>query len=161
MLDGGRWLEREGIAAPGKLGIVGWSYGGYATLQAAATDPGLFKAVVAIAPVTDLARLKEDYRGWTSFRTASEFIGSGPHIREGSPAQVADRIKSPVLVFHGTLDRNVLFGHSTLMASRLSSAGVTHELVSFDKLDHYLEDSTVRGSMLRKIDAFLGSNGVK
>ncbi|RYY36795.1 MAG: S9 family peptidase, partial [Sphingomonadales bacterium] len=42
--DGGRWLEKQGIAAPGKLAIVGWSYGGYAALQSAVLDPALFKA---------------------------------------------------------------------------------------------------------------------
>jgi dipeptidyl aminopeptidase/acylaminoacyl peptidase len=55
--DGARWLVREGIADPSKLAIVGWSYGGYAALQSAAVDPALFKAVVSIAPVTDLAAL--------------------------------------------------------------------------------------------------------
>ena len=160
VLDGGRWLAREGIAAPGKLGIVGWSYGGYAALQAAATDPGLFKAVVAIAPVTDLARLKEDSRGWSDFQTTSDFIGSGEHVKSGSPAQVADRIKAPVLMFHGLLDRNVAIAQSTLMDARLQAAGVPHELVTYPRLDHYLDDSTVRVAMLRKIDAFLGSSGV-
>ena len=38
-----------------KLAIVGWSYGGYAALQSGGVDPDLYKAVVAIAPVTDLA----------------------------------------------------------------------------------------------------------
>lgn len=155
VLDAGRWLVSQGIAAPSKLGIVGWSYGGYAALQSSVVDPNLFKAVVAIAPVTDLAALKEESRGWTNFANVRDFIGTGPHIREGSPAQNAARMKAPILLFHAELDRNVSIAESRLMDRKLREAGVPHELVTWDKLDHYLEDSSVRAEMLSRSDAFL------
>ena len=64
--DAGRWLVSQGIAKSDQLGIVGWSYGGYAALQSSVLDPNLFKAIVAIAPVTDLDRLREESRNFTS-----------------------------------------------------------------------------------------------
>jgi dipeptidyl aminopeptidase/acylaminoacyl peptidase len=155
VLAGGHWLAREGIADPARLGIVGWSYGGYAALQSAVVEPGFFKAVVAIAPVTDLVQLKEDYRNTSAFDQVSAFIGDGPHVREGSPALQTERIKVPVLLFHGTLDGNVHVEQSRRMDAKLKSAGVPHELVIFDGLDHYLEDSAARADMLRRSDAFL------
>ncbi len=155
ILAAGHWLVRQGIADPSKLGIVGWSYGGYAALQSAVVEPSTFKAVVAIAPVTDLAALKDQYRHFTNFELASAFIGSGPHIREGSPIDNVDRIKAPVLMFHGTLDFNVNYLQSQRMAERLKAAGDRCELVTFENLDHYLEDSNARTEMLRKSDAFL------
>ena len=155
VLDAGRWLVRQGIADPSKLAIVGWSYGGYAALQSAVTDPNVFKAVVAIAPVTDLAKLKEESRIFDNHAIMANYIGTGPHIVEGSPAQNAARIKVPVLMFHAAMDRNVRIGESKLMDEKLKAAGVPHELVTWDNLDHYLDDSTARALMLSKSDAFL------
>jgi hypothetical protein len=78
-----------------------------------------------------------------------------PHVRDGSPAMNADKIKVPVLLFHGALDRNFNIIQSKEMASRLNAAGVRCELVTWDNLDQYLEDSSARTEMLRKSDAFL------
>jgi dipeptidyl aminopeptidase/acylaminoacyl peptidase len=153
--DGGRWLIEQGIADADRLAIVGWSYGGYAALQSAATEPGLFRAVAAIAPVTDLGRLKEDHRNWSDFRLVSRFVGSGPHVEEGSPARQAAKIKVPVLLFHGSDDRNVEYGQSRLMEERLKAAGAKAELVRYDGLDHYLDDSIARADMLTRLRDFL------
>lgn len=155
ILDGGRWLEAQGIADPGKLGIVGWSYGGYAALQAAVTGPAVFKAVVAIAPVTDLDDLKEESRHWSNHQLIGAFVGDEANIGSASPARNADKIKVPVLLFHGALDRNVAIGESQHMARSLKAAGVPHQLVTWDNLDHQLDDSNARADMLRKSDAFL------
>ena len=89
-----RWLVKEG-ADPAKLSIVGWSYGGYAALQSGVLAPDLFKSIVAIAPVTDLAQLKDEAMRDGSARIEGKFIGTGPHLREGSPAQNAAAIRAP------------------------------------------------------------------
>jgi dipeptidyl aminopeptidase/acylaminoacyl peptidase len=154
VLDGGRWLVHEG-ADPSKLAIVGWSYGGYAALQSAIVDPTVFKGVVAIAPVTDLPALKEEHRNWSDFELVSTLIGEGPHIHDGSPIEHADKIKVPVLLFHGGRDANVSIEQSKRMAAHLKAAGAKCELVTWDELDHQLEDSSARAQMLRKSDQFL------
>ena len=151
----GRWLEAQGIAAPGKLAIVGWSYGGYAALQSPALDPGLFKAIVAVAPVTDLERLRSDGRKFSGYRLEDKFIGQGPHVTEGSPAQNPGVIMAPVLLFHGDKDTNVEIGHSKLMADKLRGAGKQVEFVEFPGLDHGLRDETARTRLLSTSDAFL------
>ncbi|HYE29522.1 MAG TPA: S9 family peptidase [Allosphingosinicella sp.] len=153
--DAGRWLVAQGIADPARLAIFGWSYGGYAALQANVLDPDLFKAAVAVAPVTDLATLIQDSQYWTSHRITRNFVGSGPHVREGSPAQNAGRIKAPVLLFHGDMDLAVGVRQSRMMKDRLSDSGKRSELVVYDGLDHYLEDATARVDMLRRTDSFL------
>jgi dipeptidyl aminopeptidase/acylaminoacyl peptidase len=155
VLDAGRWLTAQGIADPGKLAVVGWSYGGYAALQSAVTDPTVFKAVVAIAPVTDLNDLVEEWRHFTNHVLMENFVGDSATLHAGSPAENADKIKVPVLLFHGALDRNVAIGESRRMDDSLQRAGVKHELVTWEDLDHRLDDSGARADMLRKSDAFL------
>lgn len=155
VLDAGRWLVREKIADPAKLAIVGWSYGGYAALQSAVVDPTVYKAVVAIAPVTDLPGLKEEHRYWSDFELVSGYVGDGPHVHDGSPVEHADKIKVPVLLFHAEHDANVSVQQSRKMAARLKSAGGKVELVTWEDLDHQLEDSSVRAQMLARTDAFL------
>ena len=155
VVDAGHWLVSEGIADPNKLFVVGWSYGGYAALQSAVVEPDLYKAVVAIAPLTDFASAKGEWQGWSTHHLVDEQIGKGPHIVEGSPARNAGRIKVPVLLFHGRMDRNVSIHQSRLMDEGLKKAGVKHELVTWDTLDHGLEDSAARATMLRKSDEFL------
>ncbi|WP_052216017.1 alpha/beta hydrolase family protein [Sphingomonas sp. ERG5] len=153
--DGGRWLTSQGIAAPGKLAIVGWSYGGYAALQSSVLDAALFKAIVAIAPVTDLETLRAESQGFTNFTMVDAFIGHGAHVVQGSPARNASRIKAPVLMFHGDQDRNVGIGQSRLMARQMKEAGGQAELVEFKGLDHQLDDGEARAMMLDKANTFL------
>jgi dipeptidyl aminopeptidase/acylaminoacyl peptidase len=153
--DAGRWLVSEGIADPNQLAIVGWSYGGYAALQANVVDPDLFKAVIAVAPVTDLGLLRSEQRGFVNMRVAQEFIGDGPHIEQGSPARHAAAFKAPVLIFHGDKDINVSLKESRQMDSLLKKAGKKSELIVYRKLDHQLDDSEARADMLSRSEAFL------
>ncbi len=155
VLAAGRWLVSEGIADPARLGVVGWSYGGYAALQSAVVDPTVFKAVIAIAPVTDLAALVEERRYWNDYQVVREFVGEGSQVQEGSPIEHASAFKVPVLLFHGTLDRNVGYRQSERMADKLKAAGVKADVVLFKDLDHQLDDSAARAEMLRRSDEFL------
>ena len=154
---GARWLAARG-ADPGRMAIVGWSYGGYAALQSAVVEPTLFRAVVAIAPVTDLQQAKDDFRDYTNARNVADYIGSGPHIREGSPLRNVAAMTAPVLLFHGDRDLNVPIVHSRRMDAALRDAGKASELVTFSGLEHDLADSAARVQMLQRIGTFLETN---
>ena len=149
------WLVSQGIADPKRLAVVGWSYGGYAALQSAVAEPGLFKAVAAIAPVTDLGMLKKEAEDYTISDVVAEFVGSGPHLVEGSPLRHASEIKVPVLLVHGDLDQNVGVAESEKMASALQGAGTPVEFLRYRNLDHQLEDGFARAEMLTKIGQLL------
>jgi dipeptidyl aminopeptidase/acylaminoacyl peptidase len=153
--DAARYLVEQGIADRNRLAIVGWSYGGYAALQAAATDPSLYKAVTAIAPVTDLGLLKEQADDYTNSEVVRDFVGSGQHVRDGSPLKNASAIAAPVLLVHGDLDINVGVAHSTKMAQALQGQGKQVEFLRYQQLDHYLDDSDARVEMLTHMGAML------
>jgi dipeptidyl aminopeptidase/acylaminoacyl peptidase len=150
-----KYLVSTGIADPNRLAIVGWSYGGYAALLSGAEQPTLYKAVFAIAPVTDLGLLKREATNFTNSRLVGGFVGSGPNIVQGSPLRRASEIKAPVLLFHGDLDGNVDIEHSSKMVAALRDAGDRAELVRFPGLDHQLDDSDARAQMLTRIGQFL------
>ncbi len=158
VVDAARWLVAEGIADPDKVSIVGWSYGGYAALQAGVIEPQRFKAIVAIAPVTDLAQLKLEARDYSNAKLIEEEIGSGAHIEQGSPQRNVEKLQAPVLMFHGDLDINVNIAQARNMDAKLRAAGKASTLVEYEGLDHSLVDSNVRAQMLDRIAAFLDAN---
>ena len=149
------WLAAQGIADPNRLAVVGWSYGGYAALQSAVTEPALFKAVVAIAPVTDLEMLKQEASDYTNAQIVADYIGSGPNIAEGSPLRHAAAIKAPVLLVHGDMDWTVRIAESEKMDVALATSGVDVNFLRYKGLDHQLEDSDARIEMLTDIGKLL------
>jgi dipeptidyl aminopeptidase/acylaminoacyl peptidase len=115
----------------------------------------LFKAVAAVAPITDLGLLKDDFRHYTNYRFAQDFIGGGPHVAEGSPLRQAAKISAPVFLAHADMDQNVAVRHSRAMADGLRDAGKSVELLEFKGLGHSLNDSTARTELLVKIGQLL------
>ena len=159
VVDSGRWLVAQGIADATKLTIFGWSYGGYAALQAQAVDPALFKAVVAVAPVTDLGDMSRRRRFWADFFLQQNYLGSGKLAEEASPASHAAEFRAPVLMFHGTDDGNVDISQARIMQGKLQGAGKRSRLVVYDGLAHSLNDSDARADMLQQSADFLLAAG--
>jgi dienelactone hydrolase len=149
------YLTSQGIADPDRLAILGWSYGGYAALQSAVVYPDLYKAVVAIAPVTDLSLLKVQAENFTNWKLIADQVGGGPNLEAGSPARHAEAIKAPVLLVHGDLDGTVDIAQSDKMLDALHARGKKADLLTFKGLDHQLADSNARTQMLTRIGEFL------
>jgi dipeptidyl aminopeptidase/acylaminoacyl peptidase len=147
------YIVGQGVADPARLAIVGWSHGGYAALLSAETAPARYKAVVAIAPITNLASYKEDWSDYTAGKRMREAIGAAE--TDASPIRRVDSIQAPVLLFHGTLDVNERIDQSRRMRDVLEKAGKKVELVEFDGLGRNLEGSTARAQMLLKMGQLL------
>lgn len=154
--DGTRWLIEQGSVDPGRICIVGWSYGGYAALTSAVVEPDMYKCVVSIAGVTDPITLIQDYRYFVSSRAVREFVGTDQQVlRTSSPLRRADEIKAPVLMFHGDRDINVNIKHSKKMNKALRKAGKSTDLIVYEDVAHGIWRDEYRVDMLTRIGEFL------
>ena len=115
-----------------RVGVAGWSFGGYLAAQAVMRHPELFKAGVAGAPVVD----------WADYDTAytERYLGlpgEAPEAyRRSSVLTWAPSLQRPLLLIHGTADDNVYFFHSLKLADALTRAGRRYELLVLPGLTH-------------------------
>src|SRR5205823_2124049 len=113
--NGVRYLIAQGIADPKRVGIMGGSYGGYATLAGLAFTPDLYAAGVSIVRPSNLRTLLNSIPPyWESIRTIFNERMGNPNTAEGkaqlvreSPLNSADKIKAPLLVIQGANDPRV------------------------------------------------------
>ena len=112
---GVKYLISEGIADPKRIGIMGGSYGGYATLAGVAFTPDVYSAAVAIVAPSNLKTLLESVPPyWESIRAVFYKRMGDPNTPEGlaqmkrqSPLFSADKIKTPLMVVQGANDPRV------------------------------------------------------
>ncbi|WP_269515111.1 alpha/beta hydrolase family protein [Brevundimonas subvibrioides] len=166
--DGVRHLTALGIVDPGRVCIVGASYGGYAALAGPTLDRGVYRCAVSVAGVSDLRQMV-DYaadrgtrRDNDSVRYWNRFMGGdGPRDRSldaRSPARLADQADAPILLIHGRDDTVVPISQSRAMAEALRQAGKPVELMELEGEDHWLSRSDTRLRMLTASVAFLQHN---
>ena len=112
---GVKYLVSQGIADPKRVGIMGGSYGGYATLAGVAFTPDLYAAAVAIVAPSNLKTLLEAIPPyWEAGRTIMYKRMGDPNTPEGaaqmkrqSPLYSADKIKTPLMIVQGANDPRV------------------------------------------------------
>ncbi len=145
-LAGVRWLKKQPYVDPHRIGIWGWSYGGYFTTYALTHAPGVFAAGVAVAPVTDWKLYDSIYTERYMGRPADNPKG----YEAGSVlAKVAD-LKDPLLIIHGTGDDNVHFQNTLQFAEKAWRAGKSFDLKLFPNLRHGIR---AKGSHLQVFSA--------
>lgn len=116
--DGARWLISQKLADPHKIAMFGFSYGGYAAFAAAIRPNDLYKCAIAGAGVSDIERISSRLYTNPFFKEAQEST-----IRGLNPLTQADKIKIPIMVYHGDRDRTVPLIQSDLFADRAKSSG--------------------------------------
>ncbi|WP_231502643.1 alpha/beta fold hydrolase [Blastococcus sp. URHD0036] len=127
-----RFLVEAGIAAPGRLGAHGWSYGGYLTLVALTRWPDLFAAGVSLAGMSDLRTFFAATEPWMAAASVTEYgdpVADRELLASLSPMTALDRLTAPVLLAHGDRDTNVPVGESVQAHQALQARGARSELL--------------------------------
>jgi dipeptidyl aminopeptidase/acylaminoacyl peptidase len=114
-VDGARWLVRTQGVDSTRIGLYGGSYGGFITLMAMFTTPGVFRAGAALRPVTDWAHYSHGYTA-AILNTPQEDSAA---YRRSSPIYFAEGLRGALLICHGMVDDNVNFQDAVRLVQRL------------------------------------------
>lgn len=137
-----------------RVGIFGWSFGGYFSSLAVMKAPKVFHAAVAGAPVTD----------WYDYDThyTERYLGVPPGAAEAyelsSGLGPAKDLGAPLLVMHGTADDNVYFTHAVKLSDALFRAGKRHAFLPLSGFTHMVPDPLITTRLYSTIIEFLLEN---
>jgi dipeptidyl-peptidase-4 len=131
-VDGVRWLVGQGLTDPARVGVYGWSYGGYMACMCLARAPETFKVAVAGAPVTH----------WDGYDThyTERYMGTPQSNPAGyavsSVMRHVENLRGKLMLVHGLIDENVHFRHTARLINALIKARKPYDLFLFPDERH-------------------------
>ena len=128
-----------------RVGIRGWSFGGYLAALAVLRRPDVFHAAVAGAPVTEWGLYDTHY--------TERYLGD-PRVEPANYERsdltpIAERLERPLLLVHGMADDNVVMAHTLRLSRALLEAGRPHRVVPLSGVTHMTPQETVAGQPAR------------
>jgi len=153
-LTGIEWLGQQSYVDSKRIGVFGWSYGGFMTLRLLAEASDKIAMGVSVAPVTD----------WTLYDThyTEQFMGTPKENAAGYADSAVyshlDGLKSPLLLMHGMADDNVLFTNTTRMIDALVQRNVHFELMTYPGAKHGISGRAPQRHVFGNIEAFFKKN---
>ena len=139
-LEGLKYLHSLGFTDPARVGVYGWSYGGYMTLYCLLHAPDNFHAGAAGAAVTD----------WRNYDTiyTERYMGLPQENEEGyrlsSPVHAASNLKGKLMLIHNLGDDNVLFANALQMMNALQLAGKPFDTLIYPQKSHGVTGKAAR-----------------
>ncbi len=134
-----------------RIGIWGWSYGGYMTLMAMTTAADVFSTGVSVAPVTNWKFYDTIYT--ERYMQTPELNPDG--YEASAPTEHADGLKGKLLEIHGTADDNVHWQNTVTMVSKLEKAGKQFETAFYPGGRHGIASGKTRAQLFTKITNFI------
>ncbi|GAA3606361.1 alpha/beta fold hydrolase [Kineosporia mesophila] len=145
-------LVTSGVSVPGRIGLMGRSYGGYLTLAGLTWFPDLFSVGIDVCGMADLETFYEHTEPWIATAAVSKYgdpATDSTVLREFSPIHRIGRLTAPLLVVHGADDTNVPVEEAGQVVSALAEQGVPHRFLKFPGEGHDLLDTKNRVTFVR------------
>lgn len=140
--DAVAWAAAQGIADPKRVAIYGFSYGGYASLSGVTFTPDLFACAVVGSGISNVKTFFETLPSWWGpiktrwIRRIGVDLNDEATVRRISPVFHADRIKAPILIFHGMNDPRVNFAEAEQIVKVLRGLKREVTLIAFPEGGH-------------------------
>ncbi len=162
LIDGVRWAIAQGYADPGRICSYGASFGAYSAMMVAARAPELFQCAAGLSGLYDLEAFARDSdTASTSYGRAyiARVLGNDKaQLRANSPLHLASRIKAPVLLAHGEIDKRTPHAQAVAMKKALEAAGRPPEWISVPGEAHGFYKDANNVEFYKRLEAFLARN---
>lgn len=149
-LAGVKWLKRQAWVNPHRIGIWGWSFGGYMTAYALTHAPGVWRAGIAVAPVTRW----QDYDSIYTERYMSTPQRNPSGYAESSDVAAAGRLADPLLLVAGTGDNNVHWQNTLQFVQALIHADKPYQLLVYPNKTHGISGPPARTHLFTAMEHF-------
>jgi dipeptidyl-peptidase-4 len=137
-----------------RIGMFGWSYGGYMSSLAITKGADVFKAAIAVAPVTNWKWYDTIYT--ERYMQTSNLNPNG--YEDNSPVNFAELLEGNYLLVHGNSDDNVHFQHSAEMAAALIAANKQFDTYFYPNRNHGIYGDNARIHLYTKMHDFILEN---
>ncbi|AZA93965.1 Prolyl tripeptidyl peptidase precursor [Chryseobacterium nakagawai] len=149
-----KWFGNQSYIDKGRIGMFGWSFGGYMTSLAMTKGADVFKMGIAVAPVTN-------WRYYDSVYT-ERFMRTPQENPDGydknSPTEYAKLLKGKFLLIHGTADDNVHFQNSMELSEALIQNKKQFDFMAYPDKNHGIYGGQTRPQLYQKMTDFILSN---
>lgn len=149
-----KWLGNQSYVDKTRIGIFGWSFGGYMTSLAMTKGADVFKAGIAVAPVTNWRYYDSVYTE-RFMRTPQE---NADGYDKNSPTTYANLLKGKFLLIHGTADDNVHFQNSMEFSEALIQNKKQFEFMAYPDKNHGIYGGQTRPQLYQKMTDFILEN---
>jgi dipeptidyl aminopeptidase/acylaminoacyl peptidase len=162
--DGVAWLIDQGIADPGRIGIYGGSYGGYATLAGLAFTPDLYACGVDYVGVSNIFTLLSTLPPYWEpgrqkfYEMVGDPVKDSALLKEVSPVFHADQIKAPLFVAQGANDPRVKKAEADQIVNALKQRGIDVPYMVKENEGHGFHNEENRFDFYRAMEGFLGKH---
>ena len=153
-IDAAHYLSTLPYINKSKIAIWGWSYGAYNVLMSMSLGKGVFKAGIAVAPVTDW-RLYDTVYAERYMRTPSE---NAEGYESSSAGRYASQLEGNLLLVQGTADDNVHIQNAYEYSEQLVQAGKPFDMQIYTNRNHFLKGGNTRLHLYQRFMRFLEQN---